>query len=284
MSKTGTFNYRDYVGPNDFISAFWIAANYILIAGSAFLCIYFDQLFWFIYWPVVFFIGTRQNALIDALGHDASHYNLFQRKSWNRFGEFFYFVPFFDAFDRYRTDHAIHHIKVGAENDPARQAYERWGLLKPNVNWFYAWFIKPFLLLDFFYFWGEVFRDLVDDPVFRWRIFGFWIPLIAASIVFGFWDWLLLYWFVPMVWIKPAVEYWTEVIDHFNVRVGDTRDTRGIFYSLILRSHNDGYHALHHSYPKIPWYNLKKAQKAFEEVREVEKTHGFVDTYRKVKA
>ena len=283
MAQETKFNYRDFVSPNDFVSAFWIAANYILIAGTAFACIYFDHLFWYLYFPAVFFIATRQNALQDALGHDSTHYNLFKRKRWNVYGEFFYFVPMFDEFHRYRKDHAIHHKEVWAEEDPARLAFERWGLLKPNVNWFYAWFIKPFLLLDFVYFWRETFTDLLEDPRYRIRILGFWLPIIAASIVFGFWDWLLLYWFVPMLWLKPAVEFWTEVNDHFNVQVGDTRDSRGLFYSLILRSHNDGYHALHHRYPKIPWYNLKKAHKVWSKDRDIEKSHGFFETYRAVK-
>lgn len=283
MAEQKNFNYRDFVGSNDLLSLFWIVANYVLILGAAAACILLPDYFWWLYFPAIFLIATRQNALQDALGHDASHHNLFSRKAWNVAGEWLYFIPFFDTFQGYRQSHALHHKEVWGENDPARLAYERWGLLLPNINWFYAWFIKPFLLLDFFYFWRETFTSLREDPAYRWRILLFYVPLLGLSLVFGFWDWLILYWFAPMLWLKPAVEYWTEVIDHLNVQVGETRDSRGWFYSILLRSHNDGYHILHHHYPKIPWHRLKAAQKAFEKDRDLEKTYGMLDTYRALK-
>lgn len=276
--STAEFNYQDYTSPKDWLSALAIAFNLVAIGGLAYLSYFY--LHWGFYFPIVFVIATRMNALIDSLGHDATHFNLFSRKSWNKATEFIAFIPFFYSFEMYRKEHSQHHGFLMTDRDPAYQNYKHWGVLKEKPNWFWIWWVRPFLLYDLPSFFVDLFEGLRDDSDFRWKVAAFWIPLTGLSIWLGFWPLLLLYWVVPLLWLVPVIEYWTEVADHYGIGEDeDTRDSRGLFLGRFLRGHNDGYHTMHHRYPKIPWFNLPRATRDFEKLKEVEKVSGLGEMY-----
>lgn len=271
-SKRREFNYRDYTSPKDWLSALAILFNYVLIAGCAYLS-YF-HLHWAFYFPLIFIIATRQNALVDALGHDATHFNLFSSKKVNRSLDFLLFIPFLYSFEMYRKEHSIHHARLMQEDDPAFQNYQHWGVLDEKPNWLWIWWIRPFLLYDLPSILSDTWKGMRDDGEFRWKMLAFWGPLIGLSVWLGFWDIFLLYWVVPLLWLVPVIEFWTEVADHIALKgSGDTRDSRGLFLGRFLRGHNDGYHTLHHLYPRIPWFHTKRATRDWEKLQEVEKIH-----------
>lgn len=278
-----TFNYLDYTAPRDGYSVLAILFNYLLIGGASYLS--FFHLHWGFYFPLAFLIAVRQNALIDALGHDATHYNLFSSKKANQNTEFILFIPFFYSFHMYRKEHALHHSFLMQDIDPAYQNYRHWGVLDKNANWTWIWWMRPFLLYDLPSILSDLWENLRDDADFRWKSLVFWLPLIGLSIGFGFWPILLLYWVVPLLWLVPVIEYWTEVADHYALLGdGDTRDSRGRFLGRFLRGHYDGYHTLHHMYPRIPWFHLKRATKDWERLAEVEKIHGLGEMYQIIRA
>ena len=170
---------------------------------------------------------------------------------------------------------------LSLKEDPAYQNYQHWGVLKENVNWTWIWWIRPFLFYDLPSILVDLWEGLREDADFRWKTIGFWVPLIGLSIRLGFWPLILLYWIVPMLWLVPVIEYWTEVADHYELQTdGDTRDSRGLFLGRFLRGHYDGYHSMHHRYPRIPWYNLKKATRDWEDQKEVEKVYGLAELFR----
>lgn len=273
------FNYLDYTSPRDGYSVLSILFNYLLIGGLVYLSYW--HLHWAFYFPIAFVIATRQNALIDSLGHDATHYNLFSTRKMNQRTEFFLFIPFWYSFHMYRKEHARHHGFLMQENDPAYQNYQHWGVLDEKPNWAWIWWIRPFLLYDLPSIFVGLWEGLRDDADFRWKWLVFWVPLTGLSIVFGFWPILLLYWVVPLLWLVPVIEYWTEVADHYEMQTdADTRDSRGLFLGRFLRGHYDGYHTLHHKYPRIPWFHLKRATKDYEKLAEVEKIHGLGELYQ----
>ncbi|MEM1000919.1 MAG: fatty acid desaturase [Bacteroidota bacterium] len=272
------FDYRTYTTPKNWLSALAILLNYLVIGGLAYLS-YF-HLHWAFYLPIVFVIAVRQNALIDALGHDATHYNLFSSRKWCRRMEFVLFIPFLYSFDLYRKEHARHHAFLMQDDDPAYQNYQHWGVLDPNPKWTWIWWIRPFLLYDLPSILTDFWGNLRRDADFRAKTLIFWGTLIGLSIGLGFWPLLLLYWLVPLLWLVPVIEYWTEVADHYAPDPeGDTRDSRGLFLGRFLRGHYDGYHTLHHLYPRIPWYNLKRATRDYERIRGVEKIHGLGEMF-----
>jgi fatty acid desaturase len=59
-----------------------------------------------------------------------------------------------------------------------------------------------------------------------------------------------------MLWCRFTFLYWSEVGDHYNTDTG-MRSTLGKGYNRLF--HNNGYHAVHHEFPTIPFYRLRDA-------------------------
>jgi fatty acid desaturase len=90
-------------------------------------------------------------------------------------------------------------------------------------------------------------------------------------------DELLLYWVVPMLWCYSSFFYWSEIEDHFNTNTG-TRTNVGWTNWL---THNNGFHSVHHKYPRIPWYRLREAHFALcADSSDI--SRGFLDTFRQI--
>lgn len=262
---------------NDWYSASAILSDVFVIVCSVALVEVSGK--WWLYPIAAFIIGTRQNSLRDILGHEAAHYNLFRNKNLNRLSEIVCFLPLFETFDRYRKEHMTHHKGVMGLNDPARICYERWGLYNSEVNWLFVWFVRPFLLWDALYYLKFIGSTMAENSSYRNRLLIFWLTTLALAIAGGWLLELILYWLIPFFWIKPAVEFWNEVSDHFKVETGDTRVSLGWFHDYILRPHNDGYHTVHHRYPKMAWHELKQYFDHMDKEEKLERTSGFMETY-----
>lgn len=109
-----------------------------------------------------------------------------------------------------------------------------------------------------------------------WRIHGVvhsfdrrgGLLLFAAAIVLGLTGLLLpilLYWFLPYLFVYMPMRFLSEVSEHMALGHGSefrtTRNKLGWFQKYVMHPHGDGYHLVHHLYPRIPHYKLARAHR-----------------------
>jgi fatty acid desaturase len=109
-----------------------------------------------------------------------------------------------------------------------------------------------------------------------WRIHGVvhsfgrrgWVLLCSVAIVIGATGLLLplvLYWFVPYLFVYMPMRFLSEVSEHMALGHGSefrtTRNKLGWFQKYVMHPHGDGYHLVHHLYPRIPHHNLARAHR-----------------------
>ncbi|MEA5470451.1 fatty acid desaturase family protein [Spirulina sp. 06S082] len=228
----------------------------------------------------IWFIGCFQVAIGESLLHEASHYNLFKTRSWNDRLRFLYALPFFLTLDEYRIQHANHHKYLMTEKDILLEEYERLGFTKTQKKLFFLWFIKPFFVAPIFllqFIWDDIKLMSSQNKI---EISIFWLGILFIFYWLECLPFLLLYWFVPYIFVYSVIFYWTEVQDHYNTKTG-TRSRIDPIHNFF--SHNKGYHQVHHICPSIPWYNLPKAHAILvpDEAKQ-DITNGFFDVYRQM--
>ncbi len=259
-----------------------VLLQWVMIAAAIYASVQFQNLF--VYLLAVWFIGSRMVALAEVIGHEAVHNNLFERKSLNRNLEFLWFLPIFETYDGYQRDHNAHHAHLLKPEDPTHDDYKRWGLFEPRINYFWIWFVRPFFFFDTWHLIRTTAKGLWSDSEYRKRILAFWIPAATAIVVSGGAEYFLYYWLVPLLWVYPALIFWSEVGEHYNTTEGATRNTFGLLEWLLISPHNDRFHAVHHKFPRIPWFNLGRAHRALnaEQLGPVSQSNGFLDLYRQI--
>lgn len=268
-------NPQDFVERSNFRGFLALILDWLSIFGVITISIWLDN--WIVYLASVWVIGALQFSIGESLLHEASHYNLFKTKKLNDYLEFAYALPFFGDMHQYRSFHLDHHYKRNTDEDHIVEDYELRGLDKPGRNMFWLWFIKPIIgYAGYFYL-----RYIMSFKPFKssMKFLAFWTPVILICWHFEILDVLLLYWFVPFLWSFTSFFHWSEVGKHYNAK-SDTRSDVSFLKNFF--HHNAGYHYIHHKYPTIPWYNLKKAHKALCPP-EADISHGFLDTYRQMK-
>ena len=218
---------------------------------------------WFGLWWVTIVcllgIGVMQFALGEALLHEASHYNLFRQPRWNRWMGVFYALPFFTTVEDWRKEHMLHHTRFGTPDDHIVQFYAEQGLTQksPRIGW--VCFGKPLSGLVMV----EHLRGLRDlnSPRGWFQIGAFWIPVVTLCCLIHGVSWLAFYWLLPLLTVYTTLLHWSEIADHYRTRSG-TRSRIGWLQNWLW--HNNGYHAVHHCFPSIPFYRLSTAHRSLQ--------------------
>jgi len=260
-----------------------IAFQWIVVVGAVAAAQW--QGGWLAYLAAVWIIGGRMIALAEVIGHDSVHFNLFPRRSWNRSLEWLWFTPLFENWRSYREAHERHHAFLLTPADPAYQDFARWGLIGPDGQrrLFWKWFIRPFLFFDTWNLLRDIAKNWRTDFAYRKRVTGFWMLALSIAATTGSLELLFWYWLVPLLWACPALNFWSETGEHFNVRRGDTRNNFGWLEWLFISPHNDRYHAVHHRFPRIPSRNLAAAARALGALPGIETSRGFLELYRMIR-
>ncbi|ATB40900.1 fatty acid desaturase [Cystobacter fuscus] len=248
-----------------------IGRDWAAIAAVITVALWLDR--WYLYPVAAWLIGAFQFALSEALLHEASHYNLFRKRSWNDRLEFLYGLPFFCTVAQMRAEHLVHHRRLGMPEDQLVADYRALGLDRPGVNMFWIWFVRPVLGFAGAYYCGVLsLRPWKEGR----KIVAFWAVVLLICAALGVLHLLVLYWLIPFFWSCQSYLYWSEITDHYRTRTGIRSNLSPITNFL---HHNNGFHYTHHHYPTIPWYLLPKATEAlFPGQGDI--CHGFLDTYR----
>lgn len=277
---------------DNYHNIFTLLFDWLVIFGSAYLSITTGNIF--VYLLSIILIGSRMRAF-DNLMHEACHCSLFTNKFYNKWITcIFIAFPIFTSFTTYCNSHFQHHRNLwDEENDPDTKRYRIVGLDKPqeNINKFIKDHIIKVLLLFHVpkYILGTVSANLYSKDIPKselWIRNILWLVLISTSIVFNFWFYLIIFWCVPFLTTFQIIRYWAEMAEHSGLN-NDTeltasRNTFGMPWTIFLfHPHHDNYHLVHHLFPAIPHYNLKKAHSILmqdKKYREVHHCTGFFKT------
>ncbi len=263
----------DFYGRSNWRALFALLKDYALILG---IIAASEQIGGgIVYIFAVWLIGMIQLGLGETLTHEASHFNLFKTRRFNQWSEFLCCYPFGFTLNDYRREHSQHHRLLNTNREQLHLDYGNHGLLDENRNMVWLWFFKPILG----YAGVAYIRSLIQLATFKsaQKIVLFWVALLGISAWNGWLDLLCLYWIVPLVWSYASFFYWSEIEDHFNTTTG----TRTNISWTNWLTHNNGYHAIHHRYPRIPWYRLKQAHFALGD-NPTDISRGFFDTFRQI--
>jgi fatty acid desaturase len=236
-------------------------------------------------------IGCAQYRLF-ILGHDGLHGNLSRDRTRNNFiARWLVYSPMFMGFADSQRNHLSHHQLLGTENDPDRYLHlldnknsrSKFLLFCSGLATFTRTVIKvsPF---------GRVssktkqqpereatagtLKDYVVEriPVMIWQA-----GILFIFLICGIW------WAYPILWIAPIyfLVFLPDEIrafcDHAVLSLAGKESEGGRLVTftsnrlerIFLSPHNMNYHAEHHLWVGIPYYNLPKAHMAVKDIPEI---------------
>lgn len=248
---------RDWYQKSDIWGLWALGSTYLLLFFVISISVYFDS---WIFYPVSFvLIACLQYRLFEGVLHNACHYTLFKTKWMNNAVAPLAAWTGIAGLEDYRRHHLEHHREVGSERDYTQSLYfEEYGLPLDGKMTFRQklrfWLLAPLSLRPFLSYLKDKITDFSDREEvvlqFLWLIF-----LIIAwqgNFIFE----VFLYWLIPLFFGFSAILYWSEIYDHYRPSAGIARSHIGIISNFIAL--NDGFHAIHHRHPGIPWFQLPR--------------------------
>lgn len=278
---------------NNYSNALIIVLDWAIIAGAISFSIYFEN--WWSYLLSLIVIGSRMRAF-DNLMHEASHFLLFKNRTVNKWVAcLFVAYPVFTSFTAYCNSHYKHHRHLwDIEKDPDTKRYALIGLDKPQHSikkFVFDHILKPLTLTHVpKYIAGTIKVNVTskDEPGSeKLAKLLYWSAIISSSVIFDFWMYLILFWLVPLLTTFQVIRYWAEMAEHSGLKneheLHSSRNTFGNPIQIfLLHPHNDNYHLVHHLFPAVPHYNLRKVHQILmrdKEYREAHHCTGFFKTF-----
>ncbi|MEU8544817.1 fatty acid desaturase [Streptomyces sp. NPDC048717] len=220
----------------------------------------------------VLYIGVRQRHLSN-LAHECVHAKLMATARGNRLVGYLLTGMLGEGLRPYRATHGVHHAQLGSGADPMFQSYRAGRLHTVRAPMSRkAFVLRVIVKAALWRLPTTALRTLVTrgPRESRWAPAAravLWAGVAAACWSFGVLGELLLYWLVPLVFVRPVVTWITDLGNHAGlIEDGDVLlQTRG-WSSHWLTRHllgghlDDMYHPVHHWCPKIPWRRLPEAK------------------------
>ncbi len=231
------------------------------------LVILASELYWhpIVYLLAVIVIGSRIHALA-VLMHDSCHYRASNNRLFNDLLGEFISLPLPSAMEGFRKNHLAHHNELNTGEDPdwVRTRSEEFTFPKSKT--------QIFMVLAQYGLGLKAYKDLKqlrkekylnDVPrsikLARAGIVG---SIIIASIYFGFWQELLLYWVIPLLtafsfflYIRSVSEHYTN-LTYENLLKGARTVVAPFWQRWLFAPYGINYHIEHHMYPSVPYYRL----------------------------
>jgi fatty acid desaturase len=242
----------------------------------------------FTYALALLVIGSRINSL-GGLMHEAAHYRAYSNRTLNDIVGEIVAMPTSASMAGYRNSHFTHHRELNGEKDPdwtRNIGLEEFTFPAPPkvvLKYFLQYLsgLKVKTALGGFHKNKET-RD-IPAIITRGRL-AFLASLLVASIVFGFWKLLMLYWIVPLLTVFLAIRYLRNVAEHYAVEhehvLNETRTVLAPFWELwLIGPWGLNYHLEHHLFPSVTCFNLGKlhrllmAREPYPHIAHI--THGY---------
>lgn len=270
---------RDLSAADGRLALLFVAADYMAVAAIAVLAIAVSH-------PLATLVAMtciagRQMAFLN-LVHAAAHHTLFATRRYNDLVDPIVGLPILTFVRPYRFFHLLHH------RDIARKSPDRFDYLYEQVPgadaasvWPRVWHViaKPLLGAAGYGFVKNTVRGVFSEPTLGVPLVAYWSLLVGIFWQAGWLGYLLVYWVAPLVWLFPVFFFWAEMADHHAVR-DEARNQAGFFYSAFIKGH-EMYHAIHHRYPRIPFYRVRAANECLQSGGDlIEESRGLWDFLR----
>jgi fatty acid desaturase len=227
---------------------------------------------WWVVLLVIPVIGSSYYALF-IIGHDGMHYRLFNNKRHNElFNDLFIFGPIGAITRINKRNHLDHHRHLATDLDPDR--YKQTCIGKDTS------FGLLFFLSGLRSFWNAIRNVMLNKgqkqttrpESYTWQDVA--MLLSWQVLLIGMLTYFIGWWAYPVLWLVPFYLF-TFLMDNFRTfaeharpepdRLADTHRLITYVPNRIERTlfapMNMHYHAVHHLWPSIPYYNLPMADR-----------------------
>lgn len=228
-----------------------------------------------LYLFAIFLIGGRQRALAGVL-HQAAHGALLRNRFANRVvGTLLGGYSVLQSFTGYRSSHVLNHHRFlgNPDRDPDYRQYIRCGLCGPRmsraaIRRYLLTLLGPRATLVYV---GYLLRHRVLNPEERplesVARLVYLASLLALAWRLDAMPLVLMYWIVPLITTQVWIGAIAELVEHYplietaervDIAVTRNRDC-GPLASFLLGEHpGEGYHLVHHLFPRTPFWRLKE--------------------------
>ncbi len=247
--------------------AFWIAVSLAAWRGAP-IAVAVP-----VYVVAVYFIGGRQRAIAGLL-HQAVHNTLMSNpRAGVVVGTVFGGYPVLQSFTGYSSSHIVgHHAHTGQrERDPDYIQYCEYGICGPGLNrvslrrhlrrlimpastWSYLVYLVRNRIAP---------RD--EQRVERRLRLAFLVAVVVAVVAQGGAVIVLAYWLVPLVTTQVWIGAVAELLEHYplvetaprlDLELSWNRDYNMLERFLLGEKAGEGYHLVHHLFPRVPLWRL----------------------------
>jgi fatty acid desaturase len=228
-----------------------------------------------VYIVAVFFIGGRQRAIAGVL-HMATHRAFMaNHRVGSIIGAVLGGYPVLQSFTGYRASHlGEHHGRLGdPDRDPDYRQYKDNGLCGDNLGRtalrrYLCKVVSPHATASYILY---LLRHRIvakgELPAERRLRVALLTAVLVWAVFSGWWLWLLLLWFVPLVTTQVWIGAVTELMEHFplieNAPRIDIYMSWNRVYGLLTRfllgeKDGEGFHLVHHLFPRTPMWRLRE--------------------------
>jgi len=216
----------------------------------------------------VLLIGTLQHHF-SIIHHESVHYLLFRSRRLNEaVGSLIAFSTGFSM--AYRVHHLTHHRRLGHDDDPDLDAYAEYPTTPLRLVLDLAWHLCGAAAIQQFIRQMQRARALANTGAgtSTRQIIGI---AVTQMIILGIFTlaghpWLyFIVWLLPLLTVAKTLAHFRGVAEHTVARGRDGGPTRyrtiicGPIERFFFAPMNFNFHAEHHFYPAIPYYNLPEA-------------------------
>ena len=245
-----------YCARRDGVAGAWCA---IVIAGVFATVLVHQQLSTPLSFALAFILMGGWQHHLAVLHHEAVHYLLFRNRKLNEWVARYFLGYPVGLTMGYRRIHLAHHRHLGDEGDPDL----------PNYAGFPARLAKLLTVaarnLSGVSVWSQAQLERSNDT--PREIAGLVATQLAVFSLFalaGSWQLYLTLWLLPLATWTKTLTHLRNLVEHVEVPTGPRQVSRwrtiycGAIEGFFVAPLNFNYHAEHHLYPQVPFYNLAR--------------------------
>jgi len=232
--------------------------------------------FWLILLAIPW-VGIRFYALF-IIAHDGLHRRIFPDRKMNDFWNDAFILGAIGAITRInRSNHMTHHSNLATPEDPDRYKYLN---QNKNTHLLFASFLTVFAFVIRAI--GNVFvgqdnskreNEPLNSNKDNYQFRDIFILIVWQVILIGGLSYLIGWWAYPVLWLFPVylfvfVADLVRVFSEHSMPVADDLADKSMrlisfesnfFEKQFFAPNNMNFHAVHHLWPSIPYYNLPAA-------------------------